>query len=123
MNLVGNVGSGCSANVVSVIVEHIATRRLQGSVGVAVPASANEGWSVRAYEIPDFLGGGATNRDAPVEPGAYTFSAFTLSETVKTSFEVMGTFATQPSSRFVGMAPTHGGKGYWLAQKKRGLPA
>ena len=120
VNLKGN--TGCATSRVTVGFDGPRTTGGYPYVAVHVPVAANGAWSVHAYEIPDFLEGGASFLHAPVVPGAYTFVASSqCGATVWAAFEVTGTFATQPASRFVGMAPTKDGKGYWLAQKNGGV--
>jgi hypothetical protein len=91
-----------------------------------VPVGADGAWSA-TFVVPPFVGGAATRggSGADVTPGTWHFVSPTCATapgtTITVSFHVTGTFGGQPGSRFVGMASTPSGKGYWLAQSDGGV--
>jgi hypothetical protein len=95
-----------------------------------VPPGPSGSWSIDNFEIPPVVphSGGLNLITFSVSPGRYTFSAgmdgcpgLTSVGYASAPFQVTGTFVAQPDSRFVGMARTADGKGYWLAQKGGGI--
>ncbi|MGD0381183.1 MAG: hypothetical protein ABSC30_14495 [Acidimicrobiales bacterium] len=115
----GAVGSEVTVSLTSSGCGSIVFRPVGGSaVGLAVgPGSSGSDHVL----VPSFVG---TAPATPVEPGRYQFavscasgsSAFT---TVTAPFTV--TSAVPSSGRFVAMAPTPDGGGYWLAQANGGV--
>ncbi|MHB8293754.1 MAG: hypothetical protein ACYDH5_03855 [Acidimicrobiales bacterium] len=88
-----------------------------------VPVAANGSWSA-TFVIPAFVGGEAMTRGsmgADVTPGTWQFyvpsCGFQPARTV--DFQVTSTAI--PGSRFVGIAATPSGGGYWLAQAGGGV--
>ena len=118
----GNAGPGCDG-----------TSFLnfgQGTTGpmefIVVPVASDGAWTA-TFVIPPFVGYLATRGfpGADVTPGAWEFLGPACTGQVggvaKVSFQVSGTSSAQPESRFVGMAATPDGKGYWLAQGSGGV--
>jgi hypothetical protein len=83
----------------------------------AGPADQDNAGNVDAGRIvvPSFVG---FDPSTPVHAGRYQF-AVSCSTNLTTSFTV--TSSALPSNRFVGMAPTPDGGGYWMAQADGGV--
>jgi hypothetical protein len=107
-------GNGCGGVVFS------STAGVGG--GSNLPYGGNVG--SQHFVIPSFLGGLFTPPGAPVSPGPYMFSiTCDTTNDPATAVTLSVPFAvTAPlPSRFVGLAITADGKGYWLAQAGGGV--
>jgi hypothetical protein len=124
VTLRGNAGPDCSSNSFPTL------NFGQGATGptefIEVPVASDGAWSA-TFVIPSFVGGLATRGGygADVTPGLWQFQGPVCQGQVgpadTVQFDVTGTFSAQPASRFVGMAATPDGKGYWLAQSGGGV--
>lgn len=122
----GDAGPGCtSQNYFGVTFGE----NLTGPLEAIRPAFAPDGsWSA-SFVIPPFVAGGTNHSTNPagtdVTPGQWYFESPPACSgppgVTTVPFEVTGTFAAQPPSRFVGMAATPDGGGYWLAQAGGGV--
>jgi hypothetical protein len=120
VTLRGNAGVGCTASSFPTLTfEQGATT---GPVEfIVVPVASDGAWSA-TFVIPPFVGGAATRGGygANVTPGTWHFVSPTCGGTLITvPFQVTGVAAAGP--RFVGMAATPDGQGYWLAQADGGV--
>jgi len=120
----GNAGSGCSASSFPTLSFGLGTT---GPVEfIVVPVASDGSWTA-TFVIPPFVGGAATRGGygADVTRGTWQFQGPTcnglLAPAPSTLFQVTGTSSARPASRFVGMAATPDGKGYWLAQAGGGV--
>lgn len=125
VTLQGNAGSGCTTSSFPTLTFEQGTTT--GPVEfIVVPVASDGAWSA-TFVIPPFVGGAATRGldGADVTPGTWHFVSPTCATSPGTSvtvaFQVTGTSAAQPGSRFVGMASTPDGKGYWLVQADGGI--
>jgi hypothetical protein len=76
------------------------------------------------FVIPTVLGGPSARPNAPVAPGSYRFVMTcdtTNNPATAITVSVPFTVTAARSSRFVGVAATADGKGYWLAQAGGGV--
>ncbi len=128
VTLSGNAGSSCygKPGLTGLEFEPENPSSAAGT-GIYPSIAANGSWSVR-FVIPPYVGTQAMTRSpvgADVTPGAWQFVApgpcNGSSSLVTEPFTVTGTFASQPASRFVGIATTPQGHGYWLAQAGGGV--
>ena len=113
------IGSGCGGAIFS---------RYPGPVpggkpNVIVPAVPGTSFDA-SFVVPSYLAGHAPG--SRVTPGTYYFSiTCDVSNNPATASRVSVPFtvtsAAVPPGRFVGMAPTPDGKGYWLAQAGGGV--
>jgi hypothetical protein len=117
----GNVGTGCGGAASVEVQFSIVSNSVSSNVQIQPPVGAGGSWTA-SFEIPQFLDGGATFTTQPVNPGPYEFKVLSCS-TLTAPFTVTGTLAAQPATRFVGMARTPDGGGYWLAQTGGGVYA
>ncbi|MHB8293752.1 MAG: hypothetical protein ACYDH5_03840 [Acidimicrobiales bacterium] len=89
---------------------------------IRAPDGADGSWSA-SFVIPAFVGGEAMSRGsmgADVTPGTWQFlSASCVGPAAVADFQVTSTAI--PASRFVGIASTPSGGGYWLAQAGGGV--
>jgi hypothetical protein len=125
VTLRGNAGPGCTASSFPTLTFEQGTTT--GPVEfIVVPVASDGAWSA-TFVVPPFVGGAATRGGygANVTPGTWHFVSPTCATTPGTEitvpFQVTGTLATQLGSRFVGIASTPDGKGYWLAQADGGV--
>jgi len=124
VTLRGNAGPGCGVSSFPTL------NFAQGTTGpaefIVLPVAPDGAWSA-TFVIPPFVGGQATRGGfgADVTPGPWQFQGPVCEGQVPAAdtapFQVTGTAAAQPASRFVGMAVTPDGKGYWLAQTGGGV--
>ena len=124
VTLRGNAGPGCGTSSFPTL------NFGQGTTGpvefIVVPVASDGAWSA-TFVIPSFVGGVATRGGygADVTPGPWQFQGPVCEGQVGPAttapFQVTGTFSAQPSSRFVGIAATPTGMGYWLAQAGGGV--
>ena len=124
VTLHGNAGAGCSAGSFPTLEFE------QGATGpvefIVVPVASNGAWSA-TFVIPPFVGALATRGlfGGDVSRGTWEFQGPVCVGQVGPAstapFEVTGTLALQPASRFVAMSATRDGKGYWLAQAGGGV--
>jgi hypothetical protein len=119
----GNEGSSCAALSGTAFLE------FQKGLGygepnewINVPVSSSGAWKA-SFVIPSFVGGQAMTQGSlgsDVTPGTWQFGIPTCNASAPiVDFDVTGT--TSVPSRFVGMAATPDGKGYWLAQAGGGV--
>jgi hypothetical protein len=123
VTLRGNAGPGCTAGSFPTLAFEQGTT--SGPVEfIVVPLASDGTWSA-TFVIPPFVGGAATRGGygANVTPGTWHFVSPTCATTFGTAvtvpFQVTGAAPVGP--RFVGMATTPDGKGYWLAQADGGV--
>ncbi len=93
-----------------------------GAAGTVLPYDGNSG--TQRFVIPGVLGSPNAPPGALVTPGAYMFSLAcntTNSAGSENTVSVPFTVTTPLPSRFVGLAPTKDGNGYWLAQAGGGV--
>jgi hypothetical protein len=119
VTLRGNAGTGCSASSFPTLTFEQSTT--SGPVEfIVVPVAPDGAWSA-TFVIPPFVGGAATRGGygADVTPGTWHFVSPTCGGTpITVPFQVTG--AAPVNARFVGMASTPDGQGYWLAQADGG---
>jgi len=97
-----------------------------GEIVFAPAGRADSGTAVGSYHeaiVPGFVG---TSPAVPVRPGRYQFAVSCENSSVGSGFVTYRapftvTSDTMATSRFVGMATTRDGKGYWLAQAGGGI--
>ena len=125
VTLRGNAGPGCSASSFPTLTFEQGTTTGPDEF-IVVPVASDGAWSA-TFVIPPFVGGSATRglNGANVAPGIWHFVSPTCATSPGTEitvpFQVTGTFAAQLGSRFVGIARTQDGKGYWLTQADGGV--
>jgi hypothetical protein len=120
----GNAGLGCNAGSFPTLTFGLGTT---GPVEfIVVPVAPDGSWKA-SFVIPPFVGGAATRGGygADVTSGAWLFQGPTCNGRVapepSVPFQVTGTSAARPATRFVGMTTTADGKGYWLTQASGGV--
>ena len=131
VKLAGSLGPSCAAQLPSL--DGQATAFLQFQKGsqagdpnewINVPVASDGAWAA-SFTIPSFVGGQAMTQGslgADVTPGLWQFGIPACSATPTTTTVDFDVTATRPvASRFVGMAPTADGHGYWLAQANGGV--
>ncbi len=125
VTLRGNAGAGCTTSSFLTLTFEQGTTTGPDEF-IVVPVASNGAWSA-TFVIPPYVGGSATRglNGADVTPGTWHFVSPTCATTPGTEitvpFQVTGTFAAQSGSRFVGIASTPDGQGYWLAQADGGV--
>ena len=128
VRLSGDVGPGCAAQAagLSGATLELAFQKGHGSgqanEWINVPVSSDGTWSA-SFVIPAFVGGQAMTQGslgADVSPGTWQFGGPACDAPARiVDFDVTGTAPV--ASRFVGMASTPDGNGYWLAQAGGGV--
>ena len=121
VHLSGIFGPGCtSQNTFGVTFE--SPSPYGPEEGVAQAPGSDGSWSA-TFVVPPYVGGAATRRAGDLTTGTWDFvtpeSCHPLGPLRSVAFTVTST--TPPPSRFMGMAPTPEGKGYWLAQAGGGV--
>ncbi len=121
VHLSGVFGPGCtSQNTFGVTFE--SPSPYGPEEGVAQAPGSDGSWSA-TFVVPPYVGGAATRRAGDLTTGTWDFvtpeSCHPLGPLLSVAFTVTST--TPPPSRFVGMAPTPEGNGYWLAQAGGGV--
>jgi hypothetical protein len=93
---------------------------------MTTPVATDGSWSA-IFEVPSYLGGSAgRGPGAPVTPGRYQVLAPTCEKgtAATASFRVTAAAATAAgSTKYVGIAVTPDGQGYWLVQADGGVNA
>lgn len=115
----GNAGAACAGSSVFDL-EFGAVGNPTGALARMSPPVAPDGSWTATFEIPSFVPGEATRGPAfPTLPGLYQFSAPSTCATTPftfTSAQITITTSAQDPDRYVGIASTPDGGGYWLAQ-------
>jgi hypothetical protein len=119
----GNEGSSCAAQSETAFLEfQKGSGYGEPNEWINVPVSSSGAWKA-SFVIPSYVGGEAMTQGSlgsDVTPGTWKFGIPTCNAPAPiVDFDVTGT--TPVPSRFVGMAATPGGKGYWLAQAGGGV--
>ncbi|MGA2307207.1 MAG: hypothetical protein ABSH29_23910 [Acidimicrobiales bacterium] len=119
----GNEGSSCAALSGTAFLEfQRGSEYGDPNEWINVPVSSSGAWKA-SFVIPSFVGGQAMTQGSlgsDVTPGTWQFGIPTCNASAPiVDFDVTGT--TPLPSRFVGMAATPDGKGYWLAQAGGGV--
>jgi hypothetical protein len=119
----GNEGSSCAAQSETAFLEfQKGSGYGEPNEWINVPVSSSGAWKA-SFVIPSYVGGEAMTQGSlgsDVTPGTWQFGIPTCNAPAPiVDFDVTGT--TPVPSRFVGMAATPGGKGYWLAQAGGGV--
>jgi hypothetical protein len=92
---------------------------------MTTPPATNGSWSA-IFEVPSYLGGSSTRGPgALVAPGSYQVYAPTCEKgkAASDSFTVTAGTPTGNATKYVGMAVTPDGQGYWLVQADGGVNA
>ena len=124
VTLQGNVSPSCVATAAqkTVFLEfEKGSGSGQPNEWINVPLASNGDWHA-TFVIPSFVGGQAMTQGSlggDVTPGVWQFGVPQCQRSATIDFDVTGT--TPVPSRFVGMASTPDGKGYWLAQAGGGV--
>jgi len=128
VRLSGDVGSTCAGQAAQFDGGTLGLEFQKGSgqgepnEWINVPVAANGAWAA-TFVIPAFVGGQAMTQGslgADMTPGVWQFGGPSCNAPARTAdFEVTGTRPV--ASRFVGMAATPDGRGYWLAQAGGGV--
>lgn len=124
VGLTGNVGGAClGMSDVNPTFTRQAYPPLSANVALSVPVGSNGEWAA-SFTVPERLAGGATYQGSNVTPGTYVFevddSCAPGGHLIR-SFTVSGGLAAQPDGRFVAIARTANGRGYWLSQTGGGV--
>ncbi len=121
----GNVGESCAAQDQGAVALLFQRGPGQGQPNewINVPLASNGSWSAN-FVIPPFFGGEAMTRGssgANVTPGTWQFGVPRGCGVADTFVSFQVTSIVPVPSRFVGLAPSPAGGGYWLAQANGGV--